>query len=56
MICRQEASAGVAKSGKGDGLKTRSRRSPQVQILPPAYFTQKYLLLNITNTKTHRNH
>lgn len=28
--------AGIAKNGKGDGLKTRSRRGPRVQISLPA--------------------
>jgi hypothetical protein len=31
LIC-----AGVAESGKGAGLRTLSRRSPRVQITPPA--------------------
>ncbi len=33
---KEEIDAGVAELGKGTGLRTLSRRSPRVQITPPA--------------------
>ena len=42
LIC-----AGVAESGKGAGLRTLSRRSPRVQITPPALKIRNKPLLGL---------
>jgi hypothetical protein len=36
LISERRIEAGVAELGKGAGLRTLSRRSPRVQITPPA--------------------